>query len=114
MNAVEDRDRGAPGPHARQLVLDVLERHVHPLVDFRVQAFQIVDIHRLTLKSRILRSFKFELQAVTNDPTGSPMMARLMLPGVRRLNTTIGSRLSMHSEMAVASITLRPCSSTCR
>jgi hypothetical protein len=30
------------------------------------------------------------------------------------LKTTIGSRLSMHSEIAVASITLRPCSSTCR
>ena len=41
-------------------------------------------------------------------------MARLMLPAVSRLNTTIGSRLSMHSEIAVASITFRPRSSTFR
>ena len=41
-------------------------------------------------------------------------MARVMLPGVRRLKTTIGSLLSMHSEIAVASITFRPCSSTWR
>ena len=53
-------------------------------------------------------------QAVTSDPTGSPMMARLMLPGLRRLKTTIGSLLSMHSEIAVVSITFRPCSSTFR
>ncbi len=42
------------------------------------------------------------------------MMTRRRLPGVRRLKTTIGSLLSMQSEMAVASITLRPCSSTFR
>ena len=47
-------------------------------------------------------------------PTGSPMMTRRRLPGVRRLNTTIGSLLSMQSEMAVASMTLRPRSSTFR
>src|SRR3954470_19623544 len=52
--------------------------------------------------------------AVTSEPIGSPLIARLMLPGVRRLNTTIGRRLSMHSEIAVASITLRPRSRTCR
>ena len=27
---------------------------------------------------------------MTSDPIGSPLMARLMLPGVRRLKTTIG------------------------
>ena len=36
------------------------------------------------------------------------MTARRMLPGVRRLKTTIGSLLSMQSEIAVASITFRP------
>ena len=46
--------------------------------------------------------------AVTTDPTGSPAIARLMFPGVSRLKTTIGRRLSMQSEMAVASITFRP------
>ena len=48
------------------------------------------------------------------DPIASPEIARLMLPGVRRLKTTIGRRLSMHSEMAVASITFKPCSRTWR
>src|SRR2546428_12660442 len=57
---------------------------------------------------------KFSRHAVTTDPTGSPAMARLMLPGRSRLKTTIGRRLSMQREIAVASITLRPCSSTCR
>ena len=38
-------DRGAPRPHAAQLVPDVLGRGVHPLVDFGEQPFQIVDIH---------------------------------------------------------------------
>ena len=41
-------------------------------------------------------------------------MARVMLPGVRRLKTTIGSLLSMHSEIAVVSITRRRRSRTCR
>ena len=37
-----------------------------------------------------------------------------MLPGVSRLKTTIGRRLSMQREMAVASITFNLCSSTWR
>ena len=37
--------------------------------------------------------------AVTVVPTVSPITTRRMLPGVIRLNTTIGSLLSMHSEI---------------
>src|SRR5262249_6273761 len=52
--------------------------------------------------------------AVTVVPTVSPITTRRRLPGVRRLKTTIGSLLSMHREIAVASITLSPCSRTLR
>ena len=45
------------------------------------------------------------LYALTVVPTGSPMTTCRMLPGAGRLNTTIGSPLSMQSEMAVVSIT---------
>ena len=91
----------------------VLERRVHPLVDFREQPLQVVDVHRVSVSpATALQSDP--VTAVTSEPIGSPAIARLMLPGVRRLNTTIGSWLSMHSEMAVASITFSPCSSTCR
>ena len=42
--------------------------------------------------------------ASTMVPTRSPRTALSMLPGVFMLNTQMGSALSMHSEMAVASI----------
>ena len=45
VDAVEDRHRRAAGPHAGQFVAHVLERRVHPLVDFGEQALQVVDIH---------------------------------------------------------------------
>ncbi len=45
MHVIEEGDRGAPGPHAGQLVLDVVDRDVHPLVDFGKQSFEIVDVH---------------------------------------------------------------------
>ena len=46
VDAVQNRDRRPSGPHAGELVLDVLDGHAHPLVDFGVQPFQIVHIHR--------------------------------------------------------------------
>ena len=52
------------------------------------------------------------LNQVASLSIPEPAMTRRRLPAVRRLNTTIGSLLSMHSEIAVASITLSPCSST--
>src|SRR5690242_6296912 len=103
MDNVEDVDGGAAGAHPRQLAADVLDVAVHPLLDFAEQAFQIVDIHEVALA-----------YAVTVVPTASPSTARRMLPGVRRLKTTIGSLLSMHREMAVASMTFSPRSRTLR
>ncbi len=41
----------------------------------------------------------------TSVPTSSPTTTRRMLPSTLKSNTTIGSAFSMHSEMAVASIT---------
>ena len=46
------------------------------------------------------------------DPTGSPVTIRRILPLRVRSKTTIGSLLSMHSEMAVVSITCSPRLST--
>src|SRR5437899_48724 len=86
----------------------MLDGRVHPFADLTEQPFQVIDVHRSS-DPHILR-----YHAVTSDPIGSPTIARLMLPGVVRLKTTIGRRLSMQSEMAVASITFSPCSSTCR
>ena len=47
-------------------------------------------------------------------PIGSPNTTRRMLPACRRLKTTIGSLLSMQSEIAVASMTFSCRSSTWR
>src|SRR5439155_1684574 len=38
------------------------------------------------------------IHSLTTVPIGSPQMARLMLPGWKRLKTMIGILLSMHSE----------------
>ncbi len=54
---------------------------------------------------------RFELpfySAVTVEPTFSPITARRMFPGMFILKMMIGIRLSMHSEMAVESMTARP------
>ena len=47
-------------------------------------------------------------------PISSPSTTRSMLPGVSRLNTTIGTSLSMHSVSAVLSMTSMPRLSTSR
>src|SRR5579862_3840706 len=52
--------------------------------------------------------------APTVDPTGSPSTTRFRFPGTFMLNTTIGILLSMHSEIAVESITDKPFFSTSR
>src|SRR5712671_2447518 len=51
---------------------------------------------------------------VTVDPTRSPSTTRLIFPCLFMLNTTIGMLLSMHSEIAVESITFKFCCSTSR
>ncbi len=50
--------------------------------------------------------------ALTNDPIFSPSTTRRILPRWFRLKTMMGRSLSLHSEMAVESITLRPCRRT--
>ena len=50
--------------------------------------------------------------ADTIEPTGSPLTIRRMLPGRVRSKTTMGSLLSMQSEIAVVSITSSPRFST--
>lgn len=52
------------------------------------------------------------VSAVTVVPMFSPFRMREMLPGTVRSNTRIGSSLSMHSDVAVESITCRPFAST--
>ncbi len=51
VHAVQNRHRCAPGPHARKLVLQVIDRRLHPLADFAVQPFQVSDIHRCLIES---------------------------------------------------------------
>ena len=111
VHVVEQGSRRPAGADAGELVLDVLERDVHPLVDFGKQSFEIVDIHIApSLSGGPLRA----LHAVTIEPIGSPMTVRRRFPGVRRLKMMIGRRLSMHSVIAVESITRNPLSMTCR
>ena len=62
------------------------------------------------------QSESFEISAgaskeCTSVPTSSPDRIRTMFPAFR-LNTSIGRRLSMHSEIAVESITFKPRFST--
>ena len=45
VHVVEQGSRRPAGADARKIVLDALERDVHPLVDFGKQSFEIVDIH---------------------------------------------------------------------
>jgi hypothetical protein len=45
VDAVEDGHRRAPGPNAAELVLQMVERRLHPFVDLAVQALQVIHIH---------------------------------------------------------------------
>src|SRR5262249_52458805 len=116
MDAVENRDPRPTGAYAAGLVLQGIDPRLHALGHFGVQPFKVTHVHWwLRLEGSREACCRANVgYAVTSDPIGSPVIARLMLPGVRRLKTTIGRRLSMQSEMAVASITFSPCSSTWR
>src|SRR5215469_4411591 len=80
---------GAPGAHPRKLMLESLDGFFHFL------ASHLNDFagHDATLSTRV--------------PMVSPITALLILPGLRKLKTMMGSWLSMHIEMAVESITFR-------
>src|SRR5207248_10402416 len=89
---VQERHGGAPGPHGGELPAQRLDRRVHTRVDVLEDL-----LHELLLYA----------DAVTTEPTGSPQTIRLMLPDRVRSKTTIGSLLSMQSEIAVVSMTSR-------
>src|SRR5690606_10565927 len=126
-DAVEQVRVGAPGADRAEVLADLLDRLVHAVA--RVED-DVVEIHGcLPLMSspggrpgvaqgggtgRSDVQMAAGLPAVTSVPTGSPRTTRPMLPSRNSSNTTIGSPLSMHSEMAVASITPSPWLSTDR
>src|SRR5262249_28857187 len=93
-HAVQHAQRGAAGAHDRELAADGLERGVHPL---------------LSVGDHLLDRHDYSSTIV---PTLSPRTIRLRFPISLRLYTMIGRALSMHKEMAVVSITLRPFCST--
>ena len=60
----------------------------------------------LNLKLK-LRTAVIPYAGVTFEPTLSPNTARRMFPGLFMLKMTMGMPLSMHKEIAVASITFK-------
>src|SRR5205085_2288175 len=98
---------GAPGADLGQLLPQVVDG----LVDAPLEIFQYVIGHAH------VPSLVRYAQAVSFAPTTVPISpgvntARRMLPRPVRSKTTIGSLLSMQSEIAVESITFRRCLST--
>ena len=57
--------------------LHVVERHVHPRVHLGKQSLEIVYVHIVSVRPAAAG----RAQAVTREPTGSPMMVRRRLPG---------------------------------
>ena len=115
VHVVEQGSGRPPGADSGKIVLHTLERDVHPLLDFDKQSFEIVDIHCRSISCRGGPSPRaVRRYAVTIEPIGSPMTVRRRFPGVLRLKMMIGRRLSMHSVIAVESITRNPLSMTCR
>src|SRR5229473_3794094 len=92
---VDERGVGSAGPDARELGAEVLDRLGH----LRLGVAQYGIDHP---------------KAPTRVPISSPSTTRSMLPGSRRLKTTMGTLLSMHSVRAVLSMTSMPRFSTSR
>src|SRR5208337_4385484 len=86
----DQRGGSAAGADAGEFVA----KRLHRLVHFLARVFDCVRKHAHGALS-------------TRVPIRSPITALLILPALRKLNTMIGSRLSMHIEMAVESITFR-------
>src|SRR5262245_48401772 len=95
LQLLDQRGRRPPGADARELLLEVHDRLVHPVVGF-------VDL-------RMVHESSLELTIV---PIGSPTRARAMLSGSDTSKTMIGSWLSMQNVIAVESITCNPREST--
>src|SRR5438067_9062202 len=92
---VDERRVGAAGSDVGELRAEVVDRLAH-------------------LRLRLSQDRVDHVAAPTSVPTSSPSTTRSMLPGVRRLKTTIGTSLSIQSVRAVLSITSMPRLSTSR
>src|SRR5262249_5313153 len=88
-DAVEQRGVRASGAHVRQLLLERADGLLHLLL---ARCEHVVGHAR---------------PPCTSVPIRTPDTARMMFPCSSMLNTRIGSPLSMHSEIAVESITWR-------
>src|SRR5262249_51901575 len=95
LQLLDERRSCSAGANARELLLQVHDRLVHPIVGF-------VDL-------RMAHASSLELTIV---PIGSPTSARAMLSGSDTSKTMIGSWLSMQNVIAVESITCSPRDST--
>src|SRR4029077_20560794 len=93
---LEHLRRRTPGAYAGKILANDVQGLVHLLLGLE---HRLVD-HRL--------SFSAAASWATRVPIFSPCTARAMLPSPSKLNTTIGSRLSMQRLIAVASATRRP------
>src|SRR5438874_1864287 len=88
-DAVDQRGVGAAGADRRELAREVIHGLRHLLIGVTDDGIDHV-------------------AAPTRVPICSPSTTRSMLPGISRLNTTIGTPLSMHSVSAVLSMTSMP------
>src|SRR5262249_44647042 len=94
-DVVDQRGRGAPGANPFELVLRVDQG----LFEAPTTVVEDCFVAHCTLLIVV--------------PRGSPFTTRSMLPSLKRSNTTTGRPFSMHSVIAVPSMTLRRRSSTC-
>ena len=91
-DVVDERRRGARRADRAQLLLEVVQRLLHAVLACR---FMIVVVAVIVRSGCVV-------------PRGSPRTTRSMLPSSNMLKTTTGSRFSMHSVIAVPSMTPRP------
>ena len=99
-NVVEQRHVRAAGAHAGKFLAEIFDGFFHARAGLRHRVFAVGNRgHRFGAPVQ---------SAVTVDPTFSPITTRRIFPGPFILKMMIGMRLSMHSEMAVESMTVRP------
>src|SRR5262249_54726944 len=113
-DAIEQRRGGTAGPHGGELTPQPIQRRVHAGLhllqhglhdDLLFEGTAALPHGAFQLIRGEPWGSPFSYVDVTIEPTGSPHTIRRMLPGRVRSKTTIGSLFSMHSEMAVVSIT---------
>src|SRR5262249_27097685 len=115
-NVVEQGRRRPAGANRSQLVIESVFRVAHALFAAPQDVRDAILQHRSASQTGPATIYRVAYPKVsragadagqaTSVPMGSPSMARRMLPSWARSNTMIGSLLSMHSEIAVLSMTL--------